>query len=1026
MEGSISGHYFVSYAGCDDAEFARSVADALESGVAPRRYRVWLAARGAAPRPPVYDTQVEAIKTCIGVLVVLSKNDVSPPSKCVHAWDLALRYRKPIVLLRIHPGTVTPSELGSRVVIDFSHDFTMGVTALRDALSRIGTAEGLLQELRDRLADAEQLLGRAEDNAPRVGNELEQLRQDIHAQQRIVDEPGAARERTEARIASGLEREKRRGPPAPTSPNSLFVSPRHPVVPDCFHGRQSETRLLADFLRAEQSRVFWVLGPDGVGKTALVSHVLSHVDKGSMAECIGEPPVDGIVCLGRVVAHAVSFPNLLLGLCKLLPPDTARELLDRYRDPRQTPGSLMRTLLAALRDGRAVVLLDGLDGLIDAEGVGLTDAALEEALRAVVTSPAHGVKFIVSARSAPEGLSLTRPDVHDSLQLAGLPSPDAQGLLRAADPDGQLGLRHATGTALNEAVWRTRGVPRALEALAGILAADCYTTLSELMSDAVQSQGDFNNWLISEAFDRLDARTQAVVQALAVYALPVPAVAVDYLLTPRQPAIDSEPILSRLVSSQLVKRDGERYYMHDLDRQYALHRLTTGASSAGAPDRPPVTHRLLCARAAEYFEHTRTARRTWRNLSDLAPHLAEFDLRCHAGDYDAAARVLFDIDEHYLHVWGHFRIALGMLEQIKGRLSEPAMNYVVMTRLGNVYVMLGEYRRATECYELVLRGDAETKDPSCDSVALIGLGACHGELAEFHQATDCYLRALDINRRIGNRRGESVAVSGLGNSYARLGDIRLALDYHRQALSVDRGIGHRSGEGADLVNLGTCWSALGNSEPAVHYLGLGLAEFREIGDRSGEALALLCLAEAQADGGLWSRAIECCQDGLRLSDELGLVQGSSEGRVCLATVYLHTGEIGEARAVARASIEYNYLPQIGNARLVLAASLIPGSPPAATRQAFGAALRAADQLLSRTADSFTALDLRALSLCGLALYDPDRIGEASKEFGRARAITRADGIVARVLRLFDVIALHDRRGSLRRLRGVAAGESDPP
>ena len=61
-------------------------------------------------------------------------------------------------------------------------------------------------------------------------------------------------------------------------------------------------------------------------------------------------------------------------------------------------------------------------------------------------------------------------------------------------------------------------------------------------------------------------------------------------------------------------------------------------------DLPRFTRQALWHRAGDYFEQTRTPREQWKTLEDLAPQLAEFELRCQGGDYDTAAQVLFGID----------------------------------------------------------------------------------------------------------------------------------------------------------------------------------------------------------------------------------------------------------------------------------------------------------------------------------------------------------------------------------------------
>ncbi len=76
------------------------------------------------------------------------------------------------------------------------------------------------------------------------------------------------------------------------------------------------------------------------------------------------------------------------------------------------------------------------------------------------------------------------------------------------------------------------------------------------------------------------------------------------------------------------------------------------------------TQHDLLNRAADYFAQARKPRAEWKKLDDLAAQLAEFELRCEAGDYDTAASVLTEIDFDYLLLWGHYRLMIDLHERI--------------------------------------------------------------------------------------------------------------------------------------------------------------------------------------------------------------------------------------------------------------------------------------------------------------------------------------------------------------------------
>ena len=133
---------------------------------------------------------------------------------------------------------------------------------------------------------------------------------------------------------------------------------------------------------------------------------------------------------------------------------------------------------------------------------------------------------------------------------------------------------------------------------------------------------------MGEAFSRLDPLAQQVMQALAVFPVPVPAVAVDYLLQPYRAAIDAAPVLGRLVNMAFVRRDAGRYYLHQVDRDYALARIPAGEPADRDTDPPPFTQRR-CGTAARTTSRSpappgrpgkpsTTSRRNWPNSNSAA------------------------------------------------------------------------------------------------------------------------------------------------------------------------------------------------------------------------------------------------------------------------------------------------------------------------------------------------------------------------------------------------------------------------
>src|SRR3990172_2023264 len=396
-----------------------------------------------------------------------------------------------------------------------------------------------------------------------------------------------------------------------------------------------------------------MVGRAGVGKTAMVCRLLKALERGELPDDLGEMKVDGIVYLSETGSHRVNFANVFADLSKLLPQETAEWLEGIYKNPQTATGDKMRALLDAFSGGRVILLLDNFENLVDPESLSLRDGELKDALNALLAGQHHAVKAVITTRIAPRDLAVCEPGRQHHLSLdEGLESPYAENILREMDADGRLGLKTAPDALLNKAREKTRGYPRALEALYAILSVDRYTTLEELLE--ISLPDEVVQKLVGEAFNRLDPSAQKVMQALAVYNRPVSPAAIDYLLQPHLPGIDSAPALNRLVNMHFARREAGRYYLHPVDKEYAFGIIPSSLTPPPLPklgegqgERVFTQHDLL-NRAADYFVQARKPRAEWKKLDDLGAQLAEFELRCDARDYDTACSVLKGIDFDYL------------------------------------------------------------------------------------------------------------------------------------------------------------------------------------------------------------------------------------------------------------------------------------------------------------------------------------------------------------------------------------------
>jgi tetratricopeptide (TPR) repeat protein len=862
-----------------------------------------------------------------------------------------------------------PLMLRHRPVLDFTGPFEQALSGLLRHLDDLASPAGQLRELEYRLADAELELGTAPAaEHPRIERDIAQLGEDITAQRAIVRDPQAAARDAEQRTEAALERERQPERSTVGHVQSKFINPPPLTAPNYFQDRHTENGLIADFLRDPAGRLLTLVGRGGVGKTALVCRLLKALEAGHLPDDLGELRVSGIVYLSAVGSHRVSFPNLHADLLRLLPAERAQPLAALYQNPQKRVADQLTAVLEAFAEAMplpVVVLLDNVEDLLDPTTHGFTDVEVDDALRALLQAPPHPVKALLTTRVAPREILLLHPERQMTVPLdEGLPSPFAERILRAGDPTGVLELKNATDAGLAPAREFTRGYPRALEALTAALNVDRATTLDDLL--AGPPPANVVEALVGQAYSRLDPAAQKVMQALAVFGRPVPPAAVDYLLQPHLPGLDSTPVLNRLVNMRFVTKETGRYYMHPVDRAYALQRLSPELSASreqvsGTSDQSSATHpespiSFLQTRAADYFRATRSPRADWKTLADLAPQLAEIELRYAAGDYDTAAQVLTEVDFDYLLLWGHYRLMIDQHERLQGKLSDATLKATSVGNLGSAYRSIGQVLKAIVSYE----------------------------------------QALAIEREVGDKSREGPWLSNLGTCYTELGQTRRAIKVVEQALAIEREVGDKLREGAWLGNLGTCYAHLGQTRRAIELYEQALVIDREVGNKYGEGMDLEFLAQVFIDEHRYLEAITRAEESANIGEEIGNPQIGVESNYVLALAHLYLGNVAAARAAAEHARQYNvpdYSPKV-LALLGVIARRQNDLP--AMHEAFTAALTHAESLLALTPENFDALDAKAVALAGLG-----EVENARTAYQAARAINHEAGIVQRATRLLN-------------------------
>lgn len=813
-------------------------------------------------------------------------------------------------------------------------------------------------------------------------------------------------ENQQQRIADGLDAqcEQMISKTQEHSRRRVKVAGRPPDVMDYFKNRERELAEIEGLLAEPATRLVSIIGHGGIGKTALASKVLGDLERHCWPHTTEDIPLDGMAYLSTHTA-GISLERIFRDCARILDGKAGKRLNAVWTNPKQRIEDKVTHLSDTLNSGRYLILLDGLEDLLDDSGQ-LVDPDLQLFFEHSLTA-SGGAQLLATSRVALAfRRELMRFDRHVRL-LEGLPVSDSIAFLRELDPNGDCGLRDAPEWQLTEAVKVVHGVPRALEVLVSILANDPFATLAEVL-DRFYEQQDVARALIEENYKRIDSSARRVIEALAVFKRPVPPLAVDYLLEPFVPGLDVPGIIRRLTRTNIVRVDraAKLVTLHPIDQDYAYSQLPEEKTGESA-----YTRQALERRAACYYVQLHTPPETWKSIDDLESQLMEFEHRVRAGDYDAAAWVLELIGDNHLYPWGYYARLVEMRESLLEQLADPGLRMTNAGGLGKVLRALGQVKRAAELFEESLVIAREIDDRQSECVWLSYLGGIYRDLGQVGRAIEFQKIALAIAREIGNRQSEALCLSGLGFAYRNLGQVEQSTEFYEQSLAIACEIGDQRRESDCLGNMGNAYRILGQFEQAIELYKEALLIAREIGHRRFEILWLSNLGLVNYSLGRIEQAIRFHTEALEIAREIGERSEESYQLLWLGRALLVIEEFSEAQkhCVQAASLSVPHTSY--RAALMRGIVLLHQGDPLSV-ESFADAISRCRDLLDNTADLYRARYALAATLVGQAICNPRWADESERasllapalvEYRRALEITAAPGVVSDVIQDVELV-----------------------
>jgi len=217
----------------------------------------------------------------------------------------------------------------------------------------------------------------------------------------------------------------------------------------------------------------------------------------------------------------------------------------------------------------------------------------------------------------------------------------------------------------------------------------------------------------------------------------------------------------------------------------------------------------------------------------------------------------------------------------------------VLLELGRAYAQLGEFDRATACWQELLK---QSDQPEQCEAAWFELGGAREILGRYDEAIAAYQQALALADERGDLAGTGRATGRIGMVQYYRGDYDKALSLLHKHLRVARQLRERRLEGGLLNDLGRVYAAQGDCDRALslHQQALNLA--REEEDELGAAAALACLGAAYGALGNYTQAVKHLQQSLATAQQW-------QARLLQGDIHLHLGRQQTALAEYPAATE---------------------------------------------------------------------------------------------------------------------------
>jgi CHAT domain-containing protein/Tfp pilus assembly protein PilF len=198
--------------------------------------------------------------------------------------------------------------------------------------------------------------------------------------------------------------------------------------------------------------------------------------------------------------------------------------------------------------------------------------------------------------------------------------------------------------------------------------------------------------------------------------------------------------------------------------------------------------------------------------------------------------------------------------------------------------------------------------------ALIGLGDVYAAQGDYRRAADNYQQIMKLAESLGHQEGIAVLSVRLGDIHYYQGNFPQALDYYQKSVSLYEKLGSRQDIVHPLLRIGDAHFAQNDNPRALEYYQRSLKICEQTFDKGGQAFLLNRIAEVYAAQGRYDEADDYYRRSLKLQEELGIKSITATTLNGMGGIRYRQGNYGEAAKLSARAAE---LAKEGNAPEVL-------------------------------------------------------------------------------------------------------------